>query len=176
LEGPRAGRSVLIGAADRRRGLKARWHLCHNQRFPRNSALLLNGNLGELERLTAETAQFCREHTLGDDVEFDLDLVLEELFTNSVRHGGCGGVERVAEVRLAMLPDGVGLEYADQGTPFDPTAAPAPDLSAPLEERRAGGLGIHLMRQIMRDFEYRRCNGWNRIRMRRPIPAEEPKG
>ena len=50
------------------------------------------------------------------------------------------------------------------------------DLTVPLEEREIGGLGIHLMRQIMRDFEYQRSNGWNRIRMRRPIPAEEPRG
>ena len=41
-----------------------------------------------------------------------------------------------------------------------------------LEQRPLGGLGIHLMRQIMRDIEYHRVDGWNRIRMRRPIPAE----
>ena len=138
--------------------------------------MVLHGNLKELERLTLETAQFCREHALGDDVEFDLNLVLEELFTNTVRHGGCQGIEDAAEVRFALLPDGVGLEYADRGMPFDPTAAPPPDLTAPLEERRIGGLGIHLIRQIMRDFEYQRLNGWNRIRMRRPIPAEAPRG
>jgi len=136
--------------------------------------LVLDGNLGELERVTAEAARFCRQHGLDGDVEFDLNLVLEELFTNTVRHGGCEGVEGAAEVLLAMLPDGVRLEYADRGTPFDPLAAPRPDLTAPLEDRRIGGLGIHLMRQIMRDFEYQRSNGWNRTSMRRPIPVEEP--
>jgi anti-sigma regulatory factor (Ser/Thr protein kinase) len=137
--------------------------------------LILDGNLKELERLTGETRRFCRQHGLGGDVEFDLTLVLEELFTNSLRHGGCAGVDRAAEVRLTMLPDGVELEYADRGTPFVPQSAPAPALWAPLEERRIGGLGVHLMRQIMRDFEYHRSNGWNRTRMRRPIPDGEPE-
>jgi serine/threonine-protein kinase RsbW len=109
---------------------------------------------------------------MGDDVEFDLNLVLEELFVNSIRHGGCAGVEGAAEIQFTMLPDGVGLEYADRGEPFDPTEAPAPDITAPLAERAVGGLGIHLMRQIMRDIEYHRLDGWNRLRMRRPIPAE----
>ena len=140
------------------------------------TVIIARGNLGELARLTAGMARFCRLHKLGDDVEFDLNLVLEELFTNTVRHGGCEGLEGAAEVRLDVVADGVVLDYADRGMPFDPTAAPAPDLSVPLEDRRAGGLGIHLMKQIMRDFEYRRCDGWNRVRMRRPIPAEEPKG
>ena len=135
--------------------------------------MVLDGKLGELATLTAETARFCRQHSLGDEVEFDLNLVLEELFTNSVRHGGCAGMEAAAEVHFTMLRDGVGLEYADRGAPFDPRTAPAPDITAPLDERPIGGLGIHLVRQIMRDFEYHRLSGWNRLRMRRPIPAEE---
>jgi len=137
--------------------------------------LLLNGNLKELARLTTETTRFCRQHSLGDDVEFDLHLVLEELFTNSLSHGACRGAEDIAEFQLSNDPDGVTLEYADRGAPFDPTTAPAPDLAAPLRDRPAGGLGIHLIRQIMRDFEYQRLDGWNRLRMRRPIPAEKPK-
>jgi serine/threonine-protein kinase RsbW len=128
--------------------------------------LVLNGNLGELRRLTAETAQFCREHSLGQDVESDLNLVLEELFTNTIRHGSCTGAEGVAEVLLSRHPKGVIIEYADRGLSFDPTAAPAARLTAPLEERSTGRLGIHLIRQIVRDFEYQRSNGWNRVRMR----------
>jgi serine/threonine-protein kinase RsbW len=138
----------------------------------RKSGLVLDGKLTELARLTAETAQFCSSHGLAVDVEFDLTLVLEELFVNSVRHGGCDGMDGAAEVHFTMLADGVALEYADRGMPFDPTGAPTPDVAAPLAERLEGGLGIHLMRQIMRDFEYHRLGGWNRIRMRRPIPAE----
>jgi serine/threonine-protein kinase RsbW len=134
--------------------------------------MVLNGNLGELARVTAEIEQFCGQHGLAQDVEFDLVLVLEELFVNSVHHGGCEGVEGAAEIRLTLLANGVALEYADRGTPFDPTKAPVPDVTAPIEQRLVGGLGIHLMRQIMRDFEYYRLDGWNRIRMRRPIPAE----
>ena len=128
--------------------------------------LLLNGNLGELKRLAAETAQFCREHSLGQDVGFDLNLLLEELFTNTLRHGGCAGTEHVAEVHFTHRVDGVTIEYADRGAPFDPTTAPTADLTAPLEERPMGGLGIHLIRQTMRDFEYQRLDGWNRIRIR----------
>ena len=81
-------------------------------------------------------------------------------------------MEGAAEVQFTLLADGVAVEYADRGTPFDPTQAPATDVTAPLAERLRGGLGIHLMRQIMRDFEYHRLDGWNRLRMRRPIPAE----
>jgi len=152
-------------------GRLTRWH---SIRHPPalHSDLVLNGNLGELARMTAETAQFCRQHGLAEDVEFDLNLVLEELFVNSLQHGGCQGLDSVVEVRFSLLPDGVRLEYADRGTPFDPTQAPAAAVASPLSEQPVGGLGIHLIRQIMRDIEYHRLDGWNRLRMRRPIPAE----
>jgi anti-sigma regulatory factor (Ser/Thr protein kinase) len=140
----------------------------HNQAILTDAEVVLHGRLGELGRLAAETARFCREHSLGDDVQFELNLALEELFTNSVRHGGCAGMENAVHVRLQLHDDGVRVEYSDRGMAFDPLSAPPPDLEAPLEERSAGGLGVHLMRQIMRDVEYRREGDWNRITMRRP--------
>jgi serine/threonine-protein kinase RsbW len=136
-------------------------------------SLLLDGKLSELPRLAAETARFCREHALGDEVEFHLNLVLEELFANAIRHGGCEGMRDAARVQLEMLASGVAIEFADRGAPFDPTAAPAPDLHAPLETRQIGGLGIHLVRQIVRDLRYERVDGWNRLTMRRPSEEEE---
>jgi len=42
-----------------------------------------------------------------------------------------------------------------------------PNLAAPLAERHTGGLGIHLVRQTVRDLEYQRAGEWNRLTMRR---------
>ena len=135
-------------------------------------AIMLAGSLTELARLTAATAGFCREHALPPDVESDLNLVLEELFVNTLEHGGCEGIPEAVQVALTAGPDAVALEYADRGVPFDPTHVPSADLAASLAERAEGGLGLHLVRQIMRDFEYHRVDGWNRLRMRRLLPVE----
>ena len=139
-------------------------------------SLLLDGKLTEIPRLTAETARFCRQHSLGEEVEFHLNLVLEELFANAIRHGGCEGMRDAASVQLEMLVNGVAIEFADRGVPFDPTTAPAPELDAPLETRLVGGLGIHLVRQVVRDLRYERVEGWNRLTMRRPSREGARKG
>jgi anti-sigma regulatory factor (Ser/Thr protein kinase) len=59
---------------------------------------------------------------------------------------------------------------------FDVTEAPEADTRTPLAERRGGGLGIHLVRRLMRDVEYRRVGEWNQITMRQPgcAGAAEP--
>lgn len=128
----------------------------------------LDGNLGELGRLVEYVDQFCLAADLDGEAPFELNLVLEELFTNAVRHGGCEGMKNAVQVHFGLLENGgVAVEYRDRGTPFDPTSVAEPDLAAPLSQRQPGGLGIHLLRQTMRDLRYQRAGDWNRLTMRR---------
>jgi serine/threonine-protein kinase RsbW len=149
--------------------LKVLASLCQNQPILSAAEVVLNGDLSEVERLVATTERFCHENALGDDVAFDLNLALEELFVNAVKHGGCRGMKRAIEIHIAVSGEGVQIDYADRGAPFDPSLAPPPDLNIPLESRQEGGFGLHLVRQVMQTFEYRRDDGWNRITMRRPV-------
>ncbi len=110
---------------------------------------------------------------LHEEAPFQLNLVLEELFVNTIRHGGCEGVEGSTRIELRALPAGVQVDFRDCGTAFDPTSAAPADLLQPLEERRGGGLGIHLVRQIMRDVSYRRESEWNHLSM--TLPARPPE-
>ena len=91
---------------------------------------------------------------------------------NSVLHGGCQGVPHAACVRLRIAAEAVEVEYLDRGFPFNPLDAPQPDLTAPLMERQDGGLGVHLIRQIMRDVRYHRSANGNELTMTRRM---EPK-
>jgi serine/threonine-protein kinase RsbW len=144
------------------KGARGVWH---NQAIPYQADFSLNGNLGELERLAAAVTEFCDGNPLDDEAEFELNLVLEELFVNAIRHGGCEGVPCAVHVCLRCGPEGVEVEFRDRGRAFDPTTAPDADIHSPLGERR--GLGIHLVRGIMRDLHYQRDGEWNQLRMRR---------
>jgi len=127
----------------------------------------LDGDLAELPRLAERVARFCRGGSLGDSIEFDLNLVLEELFANAVAHGGCKGMKNAVAVRLARDCDGgIAVEFSDRGAAFDPAGVPPPDLAAPLGERRAGGLGLHFVRSLARIVHYRREDGWNHLKLR----------
>lgn len=53
------------------------------------------------------------------------------------------------------------VELEDDAAPFDPTAVPRPDIATPIRARPIGGLEVHLVRETMDGFAYRRVAGRN---------------
>ena len=142
--------------------------------IPRQTTLSLNGNIQELGRLAAAVEGFCADHSLAAETGFQLNLVLEELFVNAVRHGGCAGMRDAVRIQIGARSSGaVKVAFTDRGAPFDLTAAPQANTAAPLTERLNGGLGIHLVRQIMRDISYKREDGWNVLTMQQAVPERQ---
>lgn len=90
-------------------------------------------------------------------------IAFDEVISNVLNHGGDGRTPAV-DVALQVAAGRVEAEVADDGQPFDPLAAPPPDTSLSVEDRPIGGLGIHLVRQLMDDVAYSREAGKNRLR------------
>jgi anti-sigma regulatory factor (Ser/Thr protein kinase) len=108
----------------------------------------------------------CREHGVADEIRFSIALALEEAVANVVNHANTGAAPlHPITVRLSITGDVVAAEIIDDGAPFDPTTAPDPDLSLPIEQRHPGGLGIHLMRKLTDRLLYRRSEGRNILRI-----------
>src|SRR5437868_10376253 len=110
--------------------------------------------------------QRCQEAGLASELTFKLMLAIEEAATNVVSYAFAEvPPPHRFRVRLDIDDKRCAAELADNGRPFDPSAAPPPDLTAALEEREAGGLGIHLLRNMADRVEYRREAGENRLRI-----------
>jgi anti-sigma regulatory factor (Ser/Thr protein kinase) len=133
--------------------------------------LTLRTDLSELAALAAFVERFAADELLPPDVTFQLNLALEELITNTVSYGHPDGPGAPIRLRMERLGDVVEVDMIDEGVAFDPRTVPEPDLDAPLEERRAGGLGIYFVRQFVDEFDYHREDGRNHLRLRKRVPA-----
>lgn len=94
----------------------------------------------------------------------DVELIAEEWLTNVLRAAAGQRLPRLS-VELALPGDAIELAFRDDGGPFDPLRASAPELDLPVDERPVGGLGIHLIRQTARNCEYERVDGCNLLRV-----------
>ena len=133
------------------------------------ATLILKNDVAELERVMALISDVCARHSIPPETEYDLTLALDEVITNVARHAYPQGEEHQFSLEVAVSDDEFLARIEDDGVAFDPTAHPAPNLDTPLEERKEGGLGIFLVRQIMTSIEYQRVEGKNLLILRKTL-------
>jgi anti-sigma regulatory factor (Ser/Thr protein kinase) len=121
---------------------------------------------------------FAAGHGLSKAVTWPVEVSLDEVLANVVRHGLAGrGETATVEVELRLDPAAepavCEIVLVDDGPEFDPLAVAEPDTSLGVEDRPIGGLGIALVRKLMDEVEYERRDGRNRFRMTRRLVAIE---
>jgi serine/threonine-protein kinase RsbW len=97
-----------------------------------------------------------------------LDLVLEELIVNIARYAYQPDQGDVELAYAVEAPGSLTIEITDNGRIFNPLAGQEPDLSAELEDRKIGGLGVFLAQRLASSMRYRRDRGRNTLSFRLP--------
>ena len=119
----------------------------------------------QLTALTDFLREFWSAASLTSTQRTTFELALEEVFTNIVRHGTQPGKVPSVEVSLVVATDGLTMTIEDDGPRFDPLSLPEPDITADLDERPVGGLGVFLVRQMMDAVSYQYVGTRNRLSM-----------
>jgi anti-sigma regulatory factor (Ser/Thr protein kinase) len=113
------------------------------------------------------------EHIQWDELRRTVDFVLEELFTNVVKYGRKS--DSPVAIHLQPIAGGVEVTITDEDADFfDVTAAPEVDVNQPIEKRRPGGLGIHLVKKLVDsiDYQYSEERRTARIVFRKTVDRE----
>ena len=90
-------------------------------------------------------------------------MALDEVMTNVVLYAYPEDQRGTVGISIFRNDNTITAEIVDHGKPFDPTAHPAPDITLPIEQRPIGGLGIHLMRNLVTSLRYYREQGENHL-------------
>ena len=121
---------------------------------------------GTLDAIRPTTEQ-AESWLAGQKVSFEgmylASLTIEELVTNCIKYGYDNPNGHTIDMVFSVDGRVLTIEVIDDGNPFNPLEAPKPDLSSPIENRKVGGLGLHLLRELSDEASYERRDGTNRL-------------
>lgn len=129
--------------------------------------ITLKNDLIEIERLAGLVRDFGRENRLSEDLVWEIRLVLEEIVTNIISYGYEDRVGHAINVNIVNTDQAITLKIRDDARPFNLLEQPVPDLEIPIEDRGVGGMGIHIVREIMDEIDYKREDDSNLLVMTR---------
>jgi serine/threonine-protein kinase RsbW len=136
------------------------------------SEIRIANDISEIARVADLVDSFGAGNQLPNEVVFALNVSLDEILNNIISYGYEDAGPHEILVRIELRSGIVDVVVEDDGKPFDPLLAPAPDLNAKL---RLGGVGLHFVRNLMDGLEYARRDGINRLRMKKNVSLKEPK-
>ena len=128
------------------------------------SELVVPAVLESIEQVSVYLESILEEAGLDMLEAARIQLAVEEAVTNVINHG-YGGKDGEILITSDIESSQVIITITDTGQLFDPTQIPSPDISADLEHRNIGGLGVHLIRSVMDDVKYIREGEKNRLTM-----------
>ncbi|MAL17968.1 MAG: hypothetical protein CL670_00780 [Balneola sp.] len=125
-------------------------------------------HINELQSIFSFLKGNWNEFEVEEGVQMEMQLSVEELFMNMVRHNS--DAEGDIKMNVERKGDKINISLIDsEEVPFDLTKIKEVDFDQYFEEKKFGGLGIHLVKELMDEIKFNHCNGISTITMTKQI-------
>jgi serine/threonine-protein kinase RsbW len=122
--------------------------------------LIIDSTIEKIPEVSALLGEEMQAFGFGSEEILDTQLAVEEAVINVISHGYKEpGSEVIVSCRIS--PERIEIQIMDTAPPFNPLSVPEPELDTTIEDRKIGGLGVFLARQVMDEISYRYENGKN---------------
>ena len=140
--------------------------LCIHWNEVENKMLSINPTMESVPLVAAFVEEHLEKFEVPAKLSAKLMVAVDEIYSNIVRYSGASE----AQIRLVKEEELVQLIFRDNGEPYNPLTAKAPDVTASAEDRAIGGLGIFMVRKMMDNVEYEYTNDRNKLTLTVKLP------
>jgi anti-sigma regulatory factor (Ser/Thr protein kinase) len=133
--------------------------------------LSIQNNIDNLRKIADFVEKFGEEYNLDSKTSFELNLILDELVTNIISYAYDDEDKHMIEIVLEKSDDVINIRTIDDGKEFNPIEKDKVDVQASLEERKIGGLGIHIVKQKTDKITYERKDNRNILSLIKKIKS-----
>ena len=129
--------------------------------------LTVKNRIEDLLRVNSIFESFATQHDIGGRLRYHLLVSIEEILTNIIKYGFDEVGVHPIHITFRHHLGNIEMEFEDRGREFNPLEIAEPDLETPIEDRQLGGLGIHLVKNMVDLAEYRRDGDRNILLLRK---------
>ena len=132
-------------------------------------SITLKNDIEQVPQLADFVDMVCEELDFDPSLAIQMNLAMEEAVVNVMSYAYPAGVIGNVNIEAQANDERLKFIITDNGIPFDPTAKAEVDTTLSAEDRPIGGLGIHLVRQLMDSINYERIGGKNILTLRKKL-------
>ena len=121
----------------------------------------VTNQLAEIRTVNNLFNEFIERNQLTTELRRQFNLIIDELLNNIISYAYKDDDDHEIEISCHLIPGKLTMTISDDGIPFNPFIGQPPELSDSLEDRAIGGLGIHLVKNLLDKTSYQRKVGRN---------------
>ena len=127
--------------------------------------ITIKNGLPAIEQVTERFNSFADEHNIDTGIRRKMSIVFDEFLNNIISYAYNDDHEHDIDINVKLINNQLSVTITDDGIPFDPFSSKSPDTDSSLDEREIGGLGIHLVRNMMDKVSYQRKDDKNIVKL-----------
>ena len=132
-----------------------------------SSAIKISNKVDEISKVADLVDELGRRCALPARIVNDMNVALDEVLSNIIRHGYDDHAPHQIDVQLSVNGGELCARVADDGRPFDPTRQKLVPISRETTAPAVGGLGLHFVAALIDNIRYKRDGAINRLEMRK---------
>lgn len=130
--------------------------------------LVVESKIENVDLVLEFVNSFLDEMNVLPKIKNQLGIAIDEIYSNVAYYAYKNNTSPIT-IEIDMLNDTFIMRFIDSGIPFNPLEKEDPDINLDIEERKAGGLGIYIVKQMMDSMEYAYLNKQNILTIKKNI-------
>ncbi|TDJ13924.1 MAG: ATP-binding protein [Gammaproteobacteria bacterium] len=133
----------------------------------------IENDLSEIAKVDEKLDDFAEQFGVPPAIAATFHIIFDDLLNNVISYGFNDEQRHFIDISLELTADSLTVSIADDGVPFNPLAQTALDTTLSIEDRPIGGLGIHIVVNMVDDISYQRTADKNVLTLTKSFQSKK---
>ncbi len=133
----------------------------------------IENDLSEIAKVDEKLDNFAEQFGVPPAIAATFHIIFDDLLNNVISYGFNDEQRHFIDISLGLTANSLTVSIADDGVPFNPLAETAPDTTLSIEDRPIGGLGIHIVVNMVDDISYQRTADKNVLTLTKSFKSKK---